>query len=114
VPGIAREISKSALWAGRIVSGFAVLFFLVDGVMKLFKPSFVVQATAQLGYPEANIVPRTSILGAIVLTGYLGGACASQFRAGNGWFNMLFAIVFGVLVWVGLWLRDGRVRSLLP
>jgi hypothetical protein len=126
---IDREISKSALWAGRIVSGFAVLFFLVDGVMKLVKPSFVVQATAQLGYPEANIVPigalllactllyivpRTSILGAIVLTGYLGGACASQFRAGNGWFNMLFAIVFGVLVWVGLWLRDGRVRSLLP
>jgi hypothetical protein len=125
-----QAISKKSLWAGRIVSGFAVLFFLMDGTMKLFKPSFVVEASVhKLGYPESDIVgigvlmlvctlfylvPRTSILGAILLTGYLGGATASQIRAETGWFAALFAITFGVLVWVGLWLRDSRVRALLP
>jgi hypothetical protein len=87
-------VSNTQLWAGRIVSGFAVLFFLMDGVMKLMKPDVVVKATVQeLGYPESEIVgigvlllactllyviPRTSILGAILLTGYLGGAIASR------------------------------------
>jgi len=121
-------ISKKLLWTGRIVSGLAVLFFLVDGVMKLLKPAVVVEATRQLGYPESDIVAigvvllactllyvfrRTSILGAILLTGYLGGAVASQVRVGAGWFNVAFAAVFGVLVWAGLWLRDKRVRNLL-
>ena len=122
-------ISKKLLWTGRIVSGLTVLFFLVDGVMKLLKPVAVVEATRQLGFPESDIVgigvllltctllyifPRTSILGAIVLTGYMGGAVASQVRVGAGWFNVAFAVVFGVLVWAGLWLRDIRVRNLLP
>jgi hypothetical protein len=122
-------ISKKLLWAGRVVSGLAALFFLMDGVMKLFKPAVVVEATRQLGYPESDIVsigvvllvctllylfPRTSILGAILLTGYLGGAVASQVRVAAGWFNVAFAVVFGVLVWAGLWLRDTRVRKLLP
>src|ERR1700730_3735486 len=98
-----QTISKKSLWAGRIVSGFAVLFFVMDGVMKLFKPAFVVEATVHLGYPESDIVgigvlllasttlylvPRTSILGAILLTGYLGGAAATQVRAEAGWFNV--------------------------
>jgi hypothetical protein len=122
-------ISKRLLWAGRIVSGLVVLFFLVDGVMKLLKPVAVVEATRQLGFPESDIVgigillltctllyvlPRTSILGAIALTGYMGGAVASQVRVGAGWFNVAFAVMFGVLVWAGLWLRDIRVRNLLP
>jgi DoxX-like family len=122
-------ISKKLLWAGRLVSGLAVLFFLVDGVMKLLKPVVVVEATRQLGFPESDIVgigvllltctllyalPRTSILGAIALTGYMGGAVASQVRVGGGWFNVAFAVMFGVLVWAGLWLRDIRVRNLLP
>jgi hypothetical protein len=121
-------ISKKLLWAGRIVSGLAVLFFVVDGVMKLLKPVAVVEATRQLGFPESDIVgigvllltctllyvfPRTSVLGAIALTGYMGGAVASQVRVRAGWFNVAFAVVFGVLVWAGLWLRDIRVRSLL-
>lgn len=121
-------ISKRALWVGCVLSGAAVLFFLVDGVMKLFKPAVVVDATTQLGYPVSDIVaigmillactvlysvPRTSILGAILLTGYLGGAVASQVRAGNGWFNMMFPILLGGLVWGGLWLRDHRVRAVL-
>ena len=122
----APEISKTAIWAGRIVSGLVVAFCLMDAVMKLFKPSFVVEATKQLGYPDSQIigigsvllactilyvVPRTSVLGAILLTGYLGGATASQVRIGAPLFSVVFAVTFGILVWVGLWLRDHRVRA---
>ena len=121
-------IARGQLWTGRILSGLAVAFFLLDGVMKLFKPAFVVEANRQLGYPETDIVgigclllactllyvfPRTSILGAILLTGYLGGAVASKVRIGAGWFDVMFPVLFGVLVWCGLWLRDIRVRSML-
>jgi hypothetical protein len=117
------------IWTGRILSGLAVSFFTLDGVMKLLKPTVVLDATRQLGYPESDIVgigitlllctllyslSRTSILGAILLTGYLGGAMASQIRAGNPWFNVMFALTFGVLVWTGLWLRDIRLRTILP
>ena len=122
-------ISNSQLWAGRIISGLLTLFLVVDGVMKLLKPAVVVEATRQLGYPESDIVgigvvllvctllyvfPRTSILGAILLTGYLGGAVASHVRVSGKWSNVVFALVFGCLVWVGLWLRDIRVRTILP
>src|ERR1700674_2238605 len=111
------------LWAGRIVSALPALFLLVDGVMKLFKPAVVVQATVQLGYSETVIVPlgivltactvlylipRTAMLGAILLTGYLGGAVATHVRVGEGPFPVLFPIMVGVLVWGGLWLRDDR------
>jgi hypothetical protein len=121
-------ISKTQLWAGRIMSGFAALFLLWDGVMKLVKPAIVVKATRELGYPESEIVgiglvllvctllylfPRTSVLGAIFLTGYLGGAIASQVRVQASWFNVVFAFVFACLVWGGLWLRDVRVRGFL-
>ena len=122
-------ISKKSIWAGRILSGFAVLFFLMDSIMKFFKPAVVVDATVRkLGYPESDIIgigflllvctllyviPRTSILGAILLTGYLGGATASQVRISAGSFNVMFAVTFGVIVWAGLWLRDGRVRAML-
>ena len=123
-----REISNTQVWAGRILSGLATLFLLWDGVMKLLKPAFVVKATRDLGYPESDIVgigvvllactllylfPRTSILGSILLTGYLGGAIASQVRAEASWFNVVFAFVFACLVWGGLWLRDVRVRCFL-
>jgi len=122
-------ISKGQLWAGRILSGLAVLFFLFDGVMKLVKPQVVVDSVIGLGYPVSDIVgiglvllactllyvlPRTSILGAILLTGYLGGAMASQIRIGAKVFNVVFAAVFACLVWAGLWLRDARVRRILP
>ena|SRR5579864_7822587 len=125
----AQAISNVQLWAGRIISGFAVLFFLMDGGMKLAKPAVVVKASVHdLGYPESEIVgigvllltctllyviPRTSILGAVLLTGYLGGAIASQVRVQASWFNVVFALVFGCFVWGGLWLRDIRVRNLL-
>src|SRR5215469_9560790 len=114
-------ISKTQLWTGRILSGSVALFLLWDGAMKLFKPIFVVKATRELGYPESQIVgigvtllvctllylfPRTSIFGAILLTGYLGGAVASQVRAQAPLFNVIFAFAFGCLVWLGLGLRD--------
>jgi hypothetical protein len=121
--------AKTMLWAGRIVSALPALFLLVDGVMKLVKPVPVVEATVQLGYPESVIVglgivllactvvylvPRTSILGAILLTGYLGGAVATHVRVGDGLFPIFFPVILGVLVWGGLFLRDNRLRALIP
>ncbi len=121
--------SSKMLWAGRIISALLGLFLLLDGVMKLVKPAPVVEGTVKLGYPESVIIPlgivltactvlylipRTSILGAILLTGYLGGAVATHVRAGEPWFNILFPVVFGVLIWGGLYLRDDRLRALIP
>jgi len=122
-------VGGKQLWAGRILSGLPALFLLIDGIMKLIKPDFVVQATVQLGYPEGVIVglgvvltsctavyliSRTAVLGAILLTGYLGGAVATHVRVGSGWFSILFPIMLGVLLWGGLWLRDYRLRCLVP
>src|SRR5215831_9392333 len=122
-------ISKGALWAGRIMSALPTLFLLVDGAMKLAKPEVVVKTTVDLGYAEAVIlplgvvllactilylIPRTAVLGAILLTGYLGGAVATHVHAGHGAFEILFPVVFGALLWGGLVLRDGRLRVLLP
>lgn len=110
------------------MSTLASLFLVVDGVMKLLKPPGVVNATLQLGYAESTIlgigatllfcalfyvVPRTSALGAVLLTGYLGGAVASNVRAGMPVFNVLFPMFIAALVWGGFWLRDLRVRNLL-
>jgi hypothetical protein len=121
--------AKKQLWAGRIMSALPALFLLVDGGMKLVKPAPVVEATVRLGYPERVIfglgilllactvvylVPRTSILGAILLTGYLGGAVATHVRVGDGLFPIFFPVILGVLVWGGLFLRDDRLRALLP
>ena len=122
-------VSKTMLWAGRVISALPVLFFLMDGVMKLVKPPIVVTSTVQLGYPENAIIPigivlilctllyvipPTAVLGAILLTGYLGGAVATHVRVGAGVFPIVFPIIFGVLVWGGLFLRDARIRALIP
>ena len=122
-------VSKSRLWTGRILTTLAVAFIVLDGVMKLVKPPFVVKATLELGYPESSIVgigvlllvctlihliPRTSILGAVLLTGYLGGAVASNVRIGNPLFShVLFPVYVAVMVWAGLYLRDTRLRTLI-
>ena len=121
------EISKGTLWAGRIISGLPVLFLLLDGVFKLIKPAPVVEATVGLGYPESVIIPigvvliictilylipKTSVLGAILLTGYLGGAVATHVRTGESLFSIVFPVIFGVLLWLGLYLRDTRLRAL--
>ena len=121
------QVSKGTLWAGRIISGLPVLFLLVDGAMKLFKPAPVVEATVKLGYSESVIIPigvvlivctilyvipKTSVLGAILLTGYLGGAVATHVRTGESLFSIVFPVIFGVLLWLGLYLRDTRLRAL--
>lgn len=126
----AAPVSKKMLWTGRVVSGFVVLFFLFDGLLKFVKPAFVVEGTVKLGYPESTIlgigvalvastilyaIPRTSILGAILLTGYLGGAVATHVRVGDPPFtHTLFPVYFGILVWLGIYLRDSRLRALIP
>jgi DoxX-like protein len=122
-------VSKKKLWAGRIISALPALFLLVDGIMKLVKPPVVVEATVKLGYPESTIIgigivllaatvlyliPQTSVLGAILLTGYLGGAVATHVRMGEGPFPVFFPVIFGVLIWGGLWLRDDRLLALIP
>ncbi len=122
-------VSKKMLWAGRIISALPALFLIVDGVMKLVKPPLVVEATVRLGYPESVIlglgivliactvlymIPTTSVLGAILLTGYLGGAVATHVRVGEGLFPVSFPIIMGVLIWGGLFLRDERLRALIP
>ena len=123
-------VQKRKLWAGRIMSALPALFLVMDGVMKLAKPDFVVKATVQLGYPESVIfglgivvlvcvilyvVPRTAVLGAILLTGYLGGAVATHLRVGDPLFShTLSPVYFAVLLWGGLYLRDERLRALIP
>ena len=121
--------SSTKHWLGRVTSALPILFLLFDAVMKLIKPAFVVEATVQLGYPETVIVglgvtllvytvlyaiPQTAVLGAILLTGYLGGATATHVRMGGPLFAILFPGMVGVLVWGGLWLRDARVRTVIP
>jgi len=121
--------SVPALWAGRIVSALAVLFLIFDSVIKVLKLAPAVEATVQLGYPESlvigigvielvclaiYIIPRTSILGAILLTGYLGGAIATNLRAGTPLFNIVFPIIIGALIWGGIYLRDAQLRALVP
>ncbi|EEF57948.1 DoxX family protein [Pedosphaera parvula] len=123
-------VGRKALWTGRIMSALITLFMLMDGVGKLVKPAPVVKGTVELGYPESVIfplgivltictllyaIPRTSILGAILLTGYLGGAIASQVRVGNPLCShILFPVYVAVLLWGGLFLRDARLRTLIP
>ncbi len=118
--------SSGAMWTGRIISGLIVLFLLFDAVGKILKTAAVVQGTVQAGYPAMEIVPigitllacvvlyvipRTSVLGAILLTGYLGGATATMVRLQNPWF--LFPVACGVLVWLGLFLRHQHLRDTL-
>ena len=121
--------SKGKLWAGRIIGGLPALFLLVDAIAKFFKPAPVIEATVKLGYPESVIIglgavllistilyliPKTAVLGAILLTGYLGGAVATHVRVQEGWFSIIFPVVFGILLWGGLWLRDERLQKLIP
>lgn len=128
-----RQVAAQPKWmtrAGWGLTGLMVLFLVFDSVGKLALERHVAEATTQIGYPLAAIrllgliclastilyaIPRTSILGAILLTAYLGGAVASKVRIEDPLFSsVLFGVYFGVLVWGGLYLRDGRLRALLP
>jgi len=119
-------VSKKMLWAGRAVSALPVLLMLVGGVMSLLNPAAVAEGTAKIGYPvhltqsivlleiacaALYVVPRTAVLGAILLTAYLGGATASHVRVGD---PFIVPVIVGILVWGGLWLREPRLRALIP
>ena len=114
------------IWAGIILSALCSLFLIADAVMKLMNVVPVQEAMARLGYPASTtagigtallvstilyLIPRTAVIGAILLTGHLGGATATHVRVGEPFY---FPIVFGVLVWAGLFLRESRLRALIP
>ena len=119
--------SKGMQWTGRVLTVLIGLFLLFDSGIKLVKARAAVEGSLRLGYSENLVVPigaalfvclvlylipRTSILGAILLTGYLGGATATMVRMHDSWF--FFPVVIGILVWGALYLRDGRVRRMIP
>ena len=124
------QTSNALLWVGRVMSGLVIAFMLLDGAMKLVPLDVVVTTSEQMGIPGSlartlgiiglictllYAVPRTSVLGAIMLTGYLGGAIASHLRLGDPIFtHTLFGLYLGLMVWGGLWLRDKNLRSLIP
>ena len=127
---IERTPSKRAVRAGRVLSGIAAAFLIFDSIGKLLEVQPVLEGTRQLGYPTdvvfslgvilivsvlLYLIPRTSLLGGVLLTGYLGGAVATHVRVGNPMLtHTLFPIYVGALVWGGLLLRDARLRVLLP
>jgi len=124
-----RNFSKGRLWTGRILSAFATLFLLFDAWGKLFQPRFVTEASARMGFPVhllfgigvvllictiAYAIPRTAVLGAVLLTGFFGGAVEAQLVAGSPTFEAFFPVLFGILVWAGLFLREPRLSHLMP
>lgn len=121
--------TRLSLWTGRVLSGFAVLFLAFDAAMKLSRVPAAVEGTTQLGYPAhvlvplgiiqlvcliLYLIPRTAILGAILWTGYLGGAIATHVRLDHPLFShVLFPAYVAAFLWAGLWLRDRRLRNLI-
>jgi len=120
-------VSNKAIWAGRVISALPVLLLVFSASMKIAEPPAVVRGFTKFGYPEhlirviailelsctvIYIIPRTSVLGAILLTGYLGGATATHARISDPAFVM--PVLVGILVWLGLFLRDNRLRALIP
>ena len=121
--------SQKMVWAGHIISALTILFLLFDSIIKVLTLAPAVEATTQLGYAESlvfgvgiielaclvlYIIPQTSVLGAILMTGYLGGAVATHLRAGSDLLSLVFPVIIGLLLWGGLFLRDNRLRTLIP
>ncbi|WP_316232871.1 DoxX family protein [Bradyrhizobium sp. SZCCHNPS2010] len=127
-----QPVSKAELWSGRVLSGLVILFMLFDGAIKLLPLSVVTETMERIGYGSSEAmarslgvitiactvlyaIPPTSMVGAILLTGYLGGAVAAHVRIGSPLFShVLFGLYLGLMVWGGLWLRDRHLRALLP
>ncbi|MFC1457668.1 DoxX family protein [Microvirga arabica] len=127
----AAPTSSGLVWTGRVLSGLVVLFLLFDGAIKLVPLQVVIDTVIPLGWPADPVTwralglvliastllyayPRTAFLGAVLLTAYLGGAVAAHVRVGSPLFShILFGVYVGVALWVGLWLRDPRIRALL-
>jgi len=125
-----RVESKKMLWTGRAISGLITVLLLMDAVMKIAQVAPVMEGTVKVGYPASAVlpigiilllclicyvIPRTAVLGAILLTGYLGGAVATNFRISTPLLSYILVPVYvGVLVWGGLFLQDERLRALIP
>jgi len=121
--------SKPSVWVGRATGALAIAFLIFDGIIKVLQLPQAVEPTVKLGYAASllpvigilelaclalYVFPRTSVFGAILLTGYLGGAIATQLRAGAEPFSIFFPVIIGALFWGGLLLRDNQLRSLVP
>lgn len=121
-----KNVSSKALWAGRIIAGLTILFFVFDVTVKVLRLPEAVEPTVRLGYPASLIfnigiielvctllyvIPQTSVLGAILLTGYLGGATAPHVRIGEPFY---FPLAMGAMVWGGIYLRESRLHALVP
>lgn len=121
--------SKGKIWTGRILTAIVILFSLFDGITKLIKDPHVLKAMDDLAYPPSTIVligvlmlvcaalyaiPQTAVLGAVLLTGYLGGAVASNVRVSHPAFECFFPVIFGIVAWAGLFLREPRLWALMP
>ncbi len=119
--------SKGMIWTGRVVSAIPVLLLVISAAMKFAAPAAVAEGVARFGYPAGllfvigvveflscvvYVIPRTAVLGAILMTGYLGGATATNVRVGDP--SWIMTVVLGVLVWGGLFFRDERIRALIP
>lgn len=130
VPAEKTGSSKKALWVGYFLSGFPSLFLIVDGAMKVLQADVVMKGANDLGYPPSTmfgiglvlllsvalyVVPRTSVIGAVFLTGYLGGAIATHVRVDHPLFShTLFPIYVAAFLWLGLWLRNEKLRAVVP
>ena len=130
LPHNAPLVSRSRRWTGFVITGLISAFMLLDAAMKFAAPKPVADAFVRTGWPidlsvtlgailltstVLYLIPRTAILGAILLTGYLGGAVATNLRLHNPWFShTLFPVYFGILVWGALWLRDPHIAGLIP
>lgn len=128
-PNVRLATAKWQLWTGRILTALAVLFMLFDAAGKFLMPAPVVQACARLGFP-INLsptlgvlltlstllyaIPRIAVLGAVLLTGYLGGAVAIHMRAGSTLFETVFPVLLGIVIWAGIYLRDRQLRQVFP
>ena len=126
------SIGRGALWTGRVLSAVLVILLLLDATMKLIPLQLVLDGSQEIGWPADIVtvrmlgvvlalatllyaVPRTAILGAVILTGYMGGAIATHVRVSDPLFtHTLFGVYLGVALWAGLWLRDPRLRALMP
>src|SRR4051794_7449072 len=122
--------SRKGLWAGRIITGVMSLFLVMDAAMKLLQPPAVVERVSEVGWTAGSLtglgilmlvllalylIPKTAILGAVLWTGYLGGAVATHVRVGQPLFSAVLVPVYvGGLLWLGLWLRDEKLRAMLP
>ena len=127
-PAANAPLAAPLRWAGRILSGLPALFLIFDGVIKLLNLQPVVEASQLLGLPvdlapgigvlllaclAVYLLPRTAVLGAILLTGYLGGVISLQLRVGAPLFSLVFPIILGVMLWGGLYLRNAQLRTVL-